>query len=162
MSTLLGTSDGDLISGMDRVSVAKMDDLRGFGGDDTLRGLQGNDSLYGGSGDDNIRGNWGDDLLRGEDGNDTMIGGAGSDQFQFSLSNNTPNRDVIVDLDFEEGDFISIPQADKTIENRDDLQELFLSIGQYGHGDTLILRWDIDNTLVIKNGYHYIDNVLDN
>lgn len=71
----------------------------------------------GGSAADVIRGNragnrlegrGGDDTLEGLTGADTLLGGAGADSFRFDLSETDGAADLILDLDFAEGDRIEL------------------------------------------------------
>jgi Ca2+-binding RTX toxin-like protein len=75
------TSDGDALSGIDRVE--------GGAGDDRLLGGAGADTLLGGAGDDVISGRGGRDTLSGELGADRIDGGAGED----TLSGDPPQGD---------------------------------------------------------------------
>lgn len=72
-------------------------------GDDVIHGGAGDDTLYSRRGDDWLDGGAGDDVLTGCEGSDTLNGGDGADKFVFYGSHGE-GRDLIVDLDFTEGD----------------------------------------------------------
>lgn len=72
-------------------------------GDDVIEGGGGDDTLYSRRGDDWLNGGAGDDVLTGCEGSDTLIGGDGADKFVFT-GDRIDGRDLIVDLDFSEGD----------------------------------------------------------
>jgi predicted extracellular nuclease len=101
--TLNGTSDADLILGLDG-----NDTLNGLGGNDLLCGGAKNDTLNGGDNDDTLdgqtsndvlNGNNGNDILRGDIGNDTLTGGAAADAFSGG-----PGSDSNTDFNAGQGD----------------------------------------------------------
>ncbi|WP_340108609.1 M10 family metallopeptidase [Pikeienuella sp. HZG-20] len=70
-------------------------------------GGSGNDWIGGNSADNHLEGGGGRDTLEGFAGDDVLIGGAGADRFVFDLSNlGDGDADLILDLDFAEGDQI--------------------------------------------------------
>ncbi len=82
--------------------------LLGGGGAEALIGGGGRDVLFARAGDDWLEGGAGNDRLTGGAGSDFLIGGDGADQFVFYGADLTGgSRDVIVDLDFAEGDRIT-------------------------------------------------------
>lgn len=81
----------------------------GTDGDDFIILGTGNDAVRSRAGDDVILGGDGTDKINGLAGNNTYIGGNGGDIFQFTGTNVTPgSTTTIVDLDFSEGDRISM------------------------------------------------------
>ncbi len=70
-----------------------VDNIFGFGGNDTLIGLGGNDYLSGGTEND---------ILRGGSGQDVLEGGSGFDRFDYDSVTQSPAgalaRDIIVDF----------------------------------------------------------------
>lgn len=93
------------------------DFLLGGAGDDTVRGNTGNDDLSGERGDDHLYGGFGDDYLAGGRGEDVLVDGGGLDTMAGNGAADTfilvsdGERDVIVDLDFGEGDEIVLLNA---------------------------------------------------
>jgi hypothetical protein len=98
---LIGNSAGNVLVG---------------GGDvDTISGEGGGDNMFGGLGNDILSGGDGVDVLSGGEGNDRMTGGADADWFLFGydeLAGAGVARDEILDLDFAEGDVISLTTLD--------------------------------------------------
>lgn len=81
------------------------DNLFGGGGAEALIGGGGADVLFARAGDDWLEGGAGNDRLTGGQGSDFLIGGAGADNFLFYGADLADGaRDVILDLDFAEGD----------------------------------------------------------
>ncbi len=132
--TLYGNSDNDTLIGNEGSDVLfggqGFDFVIGRDGDDLLTGNLGNDQLEGGAGRDTLRGGRdndilygqeGDDFLAGDLGIDTLIGGTGRDTFVLAVDDATTtiaNADVIVDFDFNGGDFIAISrQVDLFFDN---------------------------------------------
>lgn len=73
------------------------------------------DTLNGNRADNRLEGRGGNDRLIGGAGDDTLTGGTGADAFIFSGSQMRGDADLISDLDFSEGDSISISGFGSTI-----------------------------------------------
>jgi Ca2+-binding RTX toxin-like protein len=113
---LVFDGDGDLLA-LDRINITP-DILIGSNNADTLMGSAQDNTIYGGRGDDVIISAGGSDLIFGGDGNDTITingegqseaeGGAGADTFILDFDFSQASSLTINDLDFEEGDRVSI------------------------------------------------------
>lgn len=110
---LLGGATGNV-----HITGGKGDDVLASGPTSTLsEGGQGADVLIGGSAVDKLTGNEGTDVLAGGAGNDQLngglgndilSGGIGADKFSFSDKNGAFGNDLITDLNFADGDFLSL------------------------------------------------------
>ena len=118
--TILGTA------GKDNVKGGKTNDtVRGLGGDDKVNGKKGDDFVLGDTGNDRVKGGQGDDWLLGGEGDDVLRGGKGADQFRIDgRTTSEPDRDIIRDLDFCEGDVLVLfGFAPGTFDDKDGLLE---------------------------------------
>lgn len=105
---LYGTHDADVLDAsvvQAQILARRGDDvLSGDGVDSILNGGQGSDELIGGAGDDALIGGVGSDLL---------TGGQGRDHFVFYPSREEAGAvDILTDLDFRKGEYISISRLD--------------------------------------------------
>jgi Ca2+-binding RTX toxin-like protein len=113
---LVFDGDGDFLA-LDRINITP-DILIGSNNADTLMGSAQDNTMYGGQGDDTILSAGGNDLIFGGDGNDTMIfsgqgqsvaeGGSGADTFILDFDFSQASSLIISDLDFAQGDRVSI------------------------------------------------------
>jgi len=110
---LLGGASGDV-----HITGGKGDDVLVSGPTSTLsEGGEGTDVVIGGAAVDKLTGNAGNDVLAsgaGNDqingglGNDILSGGIGADRFSFTDKLGAFGNDLITDLNFAEGDFLSL------------------------------------------------------
>jgi Ca2+-binding RTX toxin-like protein len=113
---LVFDGDGDLLA-LDRINITP-DILIGSNNADTLMGSAQDNTMYGGQGDDVIISAGGNDLIFGGDGNETITingegqsvaeGGVGADTFILDFNFSAQNTLTINDLEFTEGDRVSI------------------------------------------------------
>jgi Ca2+-binding RTX toxin-like protein len=107
---------GDLLA-LDRINITP-DVLIGSSHDDTLMGDAQDNTMYGGQGADVLMSAGGNDLIFGGEGNDTMTfngegqgqaeGGLGADTFILDFDFSQASSLTIRDLDFAQGDRVSI------------------------------------------------------
>ena len=75
----------------------------------TIEGTEGADSLWASSHGSFLEGLGGNDTLSGRAGTDILTGGAGADRFVYDMRSSSPQGDdLILDLDFDEGDSIYV------------------------------------------------------
>lgn len=93
-----------IIEAASRIDPNRPNDRVGGDGADALFAVPLGSRLFGGAGDDTLNGGDGIDVLFGQSGSDRMEGGIRGDSFV--LSGGAGDVDVIVDLDFDEGDTV--------------------------------------------------------
>jgi Ca2+-binding RTX toxin-like protein len=124
-----GPNDGDALAGDDIVY--------GNAGADSIIGNVGADEIYGNQGVDEVYGNQGDDLVFGGQENDDLFGGQGGDRIYGNLGDDRIYGNLGNDTLFGgEGDdefaFLSGDGQD--------------TVADFGDGDTISLRTDINDT----------------
>lgn len=156
-------------AGNDNVKGSRGDDsVRGLGGNDKVKGKQGDDFVQGDAGDDRVRGNQGDDWLLGGEGDDVYRGGKGADQFRIDgRTTSSPDRDLIQDLNFAQGDeLVLFGFAPGTFDDKDGVLETGIgndlditgSGASYGEGavinsiEDLVELVDFSSGVVARHG----------
>lgn len=126
-------------SGIDAITVAKIENATGTAFADTITGNVLANTLNGGNGNDTLKGLNGNDVLLGGAGNDRLYGGAGTDQltggtgadtFFFTAASESAAgaaRDVIKDFNRSQGDKINLAAIDANLAVG--LDQAFLFIG---------------------------------
>jgi Ca2+-binding RTX toxin-like protein len=157
----VGTSTDDVLFGSETdggniVAGGGNDTIFGGNGASLIQGSADNDVIVGGGasdtiggqlGDDTILGNGGNDQLAGRSGNDWLEGGEGADTFRFAETDF--GNDVVLDLDFSEGDRLVFFAGSLDVDNIvvTDQAELVNLIANVASGFT------VDNgTLVVNFG----------
>lgn len=148
---------------VEQLSLSGTGDISGSGNSsvNTLTGNIGANGLFGLGGADTLLGGEGDDRLDGGTGADRLTGGGGSDVFAFqddaahaTSLGRAMETDILLDLNFAEGDRIDLLGIDADILTAGDQAFSFVSAlnGQAGQAtlayvaasNTTLLRLDID------------------
>ena len=91
LNSTLGADFTSFLNGADVINgSALLDDILGYGGNDSINGGAGADTLRGGADNDTVAGDAGDDAhINGNQGNDSIDGGAGNDTVFGGQGNDT-------------------------------------------------------------------------
>ena len=116
LAAIIAAAPGDapaiadwIIEAAARIPATRPNEIVGGDDADALFALPLGSRLSGGAGDDTLTGGDGIDILFGQSGSDRMEGGIRGDAFV--LSGGAGDTDVIVDLDFGEGDTVFLSEG---------------------------------------------------
>ncbi|WP_161556105.1 NosD domain-containing protein [Mangrovicoccus ximenensis] len=121
-----------------------------YAGGDMVTGTDAGETLWASSGGSLIDAGGGNDTLAGRAGADTFFGGEGADRFIFDLRLSNAEDDMILDLDFSEGDEIFVVTNIDGLFTNDADPDNNLWIG--GNGSSAKIRSEADLQEVVASG----------
>ncbi|MBE3639506.1 right-handed parallel beta-helix repeat-containing protein [Mangrovicoccus algicola] len=121
-----------------------------YGMTSVVTGTDEGETLWASSGGSFIDAGAGDDILSGRNGHDVFVGGAGADRFIFDLRPSSAEDDLVLDLDFSEGDEILIVTDIEELFTNDTDPDNDLWIG--GNGSSAKIRSIADLQEILDSG----------